>query len=138
MRTRTILAAAALVVVTALAGCNSKSAGDDTATPAAPTVEVADSLSGVATVLDFQATWCGPCQQMKPVIAQAEKEWEGKVKFEAVDVDENQSLAMQYGVQSIPCLVYLNAQGKEMARTVGYMDYAELNAKLLELSYAGK
>lgn len=134
--TTSLIAIAAIITLSLLTGC--KNSGTDSATNQPPTVEVADSLSGVVTVLDFQATWCGPCQQMKPVIEQAEQAWAGKVKFEAVDVDENQSLAMQYGVEAIPCLVYLNAQGKELTRTIGYMDYEELNAKLSELTYDNK
>lgn len=134
--TTSLIAIAAIITFSLLTGC--KTNGTDSATNQPPVVEVADSLSGVVTVLDFQATWCGPCQLMKPVIEQAEQAWAGKVKFEAVDVDENQSLAMQYGVESIPCLVYLNAQGKELTRTIGYMEYEELNAKLQELSFDSK
>lgn len=61
------------------------------------------SDSGVVLV-DFWATWCGPCRQIAPVIEQLASE-NGDVKVGKVDVDSNQSLAMQYGITSIPTIM---------------------------------
>lgn len=74
---------------------------------------------GIA-VLDFSATWCGPCQMLAPVLHELADEMAGKAAFYGIDVDENRSLALEYGVSSIPCLVVLK-NGKEAGRSVGFL-----------------
>lgn len=69
-------------------------------------------------VVDFNADWCGPCQMLKPVLEQLANE-EKNVKFVSVNVDQNQSLAREYGVMSIPCVVLLR-DGQELTRNVGF------------------
>ena len=59
---------------------------------------------GVA-VLDFSATWCGPCQMLAPVLHELADEVGSKAAFYSIDVDENRQLAAEYGISSIPCLV---------------------------------
>lgn len=76
-------------------------------------------------LLDFWAPWCGPCNMMKPVIEELEKELEGKVEFEKVNVDENQQLASKYGVMGIPTFV-IEKDGKEIARKTGFTPKEEL------------
>ena len=62
-------------------------------------------------LVDFWATWCGPCRMLAPVIAQIAEEKEGVIKVGKVDVDEEAELAVQYGISSIPCLkVFKNGQ----------------------------
>ena len=61
---------------------------------------------GVA-VLDFSATWCGPCQMLAPVLHELADEVGSKAAFYSIDVDENRQLATEYGISSIPCLVVL-------------------------------
>jgi thioredoxin 1 len=70
-------------------------------------------------VLDFYADWCGPCQMMKPIFAELEKEFAGKVKFTIYNVDQNPDQAAQYGVMSIPTYVILQ-EGKEVDRLIGF------------------
>src|SRR3989339_2156908 len=69
-------------------------------------------------VLDFWATWCGPCKMMAPVVEELEKELSGKAEFVKVNVDEDVTTAQQYGVLSIPTYVILK-DDKEVDRTVG-------------------
>ena len=67
--------------------------------------------SEIPVLVDFFATWCGPCQLIAPIIEDIAKEYEGKAKVGKVDVDEAQALAIKYGVSSIPTLiVFKNGQ----------------------------
>lgn len=78
---------------------------------------------------DFAASWCGPCRMLKPVVEQFEKEFEGRVKVVSIDVDEQEALATQYGIQVVPTLLYFE-RGELKKRTSGYMDLASLKVWL--------
>lgn len=69
-------------------------------------------------MVDFWATWCGPCKMVAPVIEEIGKKYDGKAVVAKVDVDENQGLAAKYGVMSIPTVIFFK-NGKEVARKVG-------------------
>jgi thioredoxin 1 len=71
-------------------------------------------------VVDFWAEWCGPCRLMTPVIDQLAEEYDGRVRFIEVNVDENPDVAMDYGIEGIPTLVLFH-QGKVIDRIVGYL-----------------
>ncbi len=75
-------------------------------------------------LVDFNATWCGPCKMMGPVIEELSEEMKD-IKFVSVDVDDEDELAETYGVSSIPCLV-LFEDGNEVSRNVGFMPKDEL------------
>ena len=77
-------------------------------------------------LVDFFATWCGPCRQMSPVLDQIASE-RSDVKIVKVDVDENQNLAAQFGVMSIPTLVYIK-NGETISVNVGGRGKAGLEA----------
>lgn len=83
-------------------------------------------------LLDFWAPWCGPCQMMKPVVEELEKELKGKVEFIQINVDEDQAKAAQYGVMSIPTFVVLK-DGQEVGRKIGFIPKEELR-KIIPLS----
>lgn len=68
-------------------------------------------------LVDFNATWCGPCRMMKPIL-EAFAKMHKDVKVVGVDIDENEELAEKYGVSTIPCLVVFK-NGEETAREVG-------------------
>jgi thioredoxin 1 len=71
-------------------------------------------------VVDFWAEWCGPCRLMAPVIDQLAEEYDGRIQFVEVDVDENPDVAMAYGVEGIPTLILFNL-GQVVDRIVGYL-----------------
>lgn len=79
--------------------------------------EVLKSTSPV--MVDFWATWCGPCVMAGPVVDQLATDYLGKVKIGKLDVDANSKTAGQYGVMSIPTVI-LFKDGKEIARKVGF------------------
>lgn len=70
-------------------------------------------------LVDFWATWCGPCKMLAPVIDEIAREYEGKVKVVKVNTDANMSLSSQYQISSIPCLI-LFKDGNIVQRVVGF------------------
>jgi len=80
-------------------------------------------------LVDFWAPWCGPCRMLAPVIEELAREYEGRVKVGKVNVDENQDLAMQFGVMSIPTLILFKG-GQPVERLVGFMPKNELKKRL--------
>lgn len=70
-------------------------------------------------LLDFTATWCGPCKMLAPVMEELAEEWEGKVQVYKIDVDQSQDLAMKYQVMSVPT-VMIFVDGEEKERLVGF------------------
>ncbi|MGC8628626.1 MAG: thioredoxin [Candidatus Micrarchaeia archaeon] len=69
-------------------------------------------------VIDFWAEWCAPCRIFTPILEEAEKEYEGKVKFCSVNTDENQDIAIKYSIMSIPTAM-LFEKGVPKAMSVG-------------------
>ena len=76
--------------------------------------------SAPLAMVDFWATWCGPCKMLAPVIEDLGGKYNGKAVVAKVDVDQNQGLAARYGVMSIPTVVFFK-DGKEIGRKVGVM-----------------
>ena len=84
--------------------------------------------AGLALV-DFWATWCGPCQVIAPIIEQLAEEYDGQLKVGKVDVDANQKTAMRFNVRSIPS-VLLFKNGKHIDTVVGAVPKAHLVEKI--------
>lgn len=76
-------------------------------------------------LIDFWASWCGPCRMMSPVIDKIAEEMGEKVKVCKINIDEEQNLAVKYNVMSIPTFIILK-NGKEVARSVGVQDKSEI------------
>src|SRR5688572_25442969 len=87
------------------------------------------------TLIDFTAKWCGPCKQMEPVLANLAAEYAGRVRVVAVDVDDEQLLAQQFDVRSMPTFVLVR-DGREVGRTVGSRPRAFI-AGMLDRALAG-
>ena len=80
-------------------------------------------------LVDFWATWCGPCRMLAPTVSAVAEKYDGKVKVCKVDIDENIPLAEKYGVEVIPTLV-LFENGAEKERKVGLISQSEIEAIL--------
>lgn len=80
---------------------------------------------------DFRADWCGPCKTQDPILDEMEEDWGDRVEFEKIDVDENQDVANQYQVRSIPTLVVENDDGV-VKRFVGVTQRHDIEAALEE------
>lgn len=74
--------------------------------------------SSEPVVVDFWAEWCGPCKMIAPALEEISEEMAGQVKIAKINIDENQAMAMKYGVRSIPMLI-LFKNGEPMATQVG-------------------
>jgi thioredoxin 1 len=82
--------------------------------------------SNVPVVVDFWAEWCGPCKMIGPSLEEISNEMAGKVKITKLNVDENQDLAAQYGVRSIPTLMVFK-NGEPAAMKVGALPKGALS-----------
>ena len=70
-------------------------------------------------VVDFYATWCGPCRMLGPVMDTLSEEYEGKAEFVKIDVDDNPDLAREYSIMSIPCVMVFK-DGAAAGKNVGF------------------
>lgn len=80
-------------------------------------------------VVDFNATWCGPCCMLAPIVDELADELDDRAEFYSVDVDDNPVLAAEYGITNIPCLVVLK-NGTPVEQMVGFRPKAALRQTL--------
>lgn len=155
---KTVLTALALLMATMVGACGNKAAQDQDNTrgqdclPAEATASNDSTLSTMAQVIelepneplefgskldrpavvDFNATWCGPCQQFKPTFEQASREYANRVDFYSVDVDKCSKVAEAYGVKSIPTILFVSKDGS-ITRRIGTMSYEDVDRHIQEM-----
>jgi len=89
-----------------------------------------EHVEGIA-VVDFFATWCGPCKMLAPVFQEVGNELEGKAKFYKIDIDESLDIARQFNVSTVPTIIIFR-NGEPVERLVGFMPKENLAAKIRE------
>ena len=80
-------------------------------------------------VVDFWAVWCGPCRMVAPIVDELATEYEGKVSFAKLNVDENPEVSMKYGIRSIPTLLVFK-DGKPVDQIVGALPKKEMQKRV--------
>jgi thioredoxin 1 len=87
-------------------------------------------------LVDFWATWCGPCRAVAPIVEELAKEYQDKVGFAKINVDENSKIAGQYGIMSIPTLIIFK-NGKPDQQVIGFKSKKDL-VKMLDNALKAK
>lgn len=88
--------------------------------------------SGKPMVVDFWASWCGPCRMVSPIIEELAQEYEGKVLIGKMNVDENSQTPVDYSIRNIPTILFIKG-GEVLERVVGAQDKASLDAAIQRL-----
>ena len=83
-------------------------------------------------VVDFWATWCGPCRMVGPVISELAEEYDGRVVVGKCDVEENEEMAQEFGIRNIPTILFFKG-GQVVDKMVGAQSKAKLQEKFEEL-----
>ena len=89
-------------------------------------------MSSKPMVIDFFATWCGPCKELAPILEEIEQNHKGEIIFKRIDVDQEPELAMEFHVEAIPLLMFVTPKG-EYQTIVGVQEPQVIEAKIAEL-----
>jgi len=91
-----------------------------------------ESIGQGVTLVQFWATWCGPCRMVAPLIEQLADKYEGKVKMYKVNVDEEEELVVRFGVMTIPTVIVFQ-DGKQLSTRIGVHPMEEFESMLGQL-----
>ena len=83
-------------------------------------------------VLDFSATWCGPCKQLAPIIDELSKEYEGRIAVGKCDIEEADDLTAEYGIRNVPTVIFIK-NGQIVDKFVGSKSKGDVQAKFESL-----
>lgn len=89
--------------------------------------------SPIPVVVDFWAEWCMPCKMIEPIVLELEKDYLGKIKIARLNVDENQNLAVEYGIMSIPTLGFF-VNGQMVDEIIGAVPKRVIEEKIKQYS----
>lgn len=85
--------------------------------------------SAIPVLVDFHATWCGPCKSLAPIVDQLATEYKGRAKFAKVDIDEAPGVASSFGIMAVPTLILFKG-GREVGKMTGFKPKPELEKAL--------
>jgi thioredoxin 1 len=85
--------------------------------------------SNLPVIIDVYASWCGPCTFMKPIFTQLEQEFENRILFATLNVEEDRELSIELGISSIPAFLFFN-NGVMVGKEIGTMSYEEFLEKI--------
>lgn len=94
---------------------------------------VNDSLP---VIIDFSATWCGPCRKFAPIFHELKEEFSKDINFVTVDIDQYPELANKFGIEAVPTIVFLNSDKKEVHRITGAPDKQTMLQYITSLKYS--
>ena len=87
--------------------------------------------SNIPVLVDFWASWCGPCRMIAPVIERIAEKFDGRIKVGKVNVDEEPEISLEYNIASIPTVMIFK-NGEEVSKSIGYSDESEIEQLVLQ------